>query len=133
MKLKKRLENLERKSFYYDYITRKYVSDKNLFDEFDKIDSEFRISELEKRADKKSTCPLRIILILAISALMLLVVQLFFEISSVKSLDLRIRIKESVKTSSNSDFVIVSFLQHVFTQSETIFLIVVSSITFLLS
>ena len=39
MKLKKRLENLERKSFYYDYITRKYVSDKNLFDEFDKIDS----------------------------------------------------------------------------------------------
>nr|DAV13045.1 MAG TPA: hypothetical protein [Caudoviricetes sp.] len=46
---------------------------------------------------------------------------------------MRIRIKESVKTSSNSDFVIVSFLQHVFTQSETIFLIVVSSITFLLS
>ena len=79
MKLKNRLENLERKSFYYDYITRKYVSDKNLFDEFDKIDSEFRISELEKRADKKSTCPLRIILILAISALMLLVVQLFLK------------------------------------------------------
>lgn len=57
MKLKKRLENLERKSFYYDYITRKYVSDKNLFDEFDKIDSEFRISELEKRADKKKYLP----------------------------------------------------------------------------
>lgn len=80
MKLKKRLDNLERKSFYYDYIAKKYISDKNLFDEFDKIDSEFRISELEKRADKNSTCPLWIILFHAISALMLLVVQLFLKL-----------------------------------------------------
>lgn len=80
MKLKKRLDNLERKSFYYDYITKKYISDKNLFDEFDKIDSEFRISELEKRADKNSACPLWIILFHAISALMLLVVQLFLKL-----------------------------------------------------